>query len=45
MTLFFAKVGGNPVIPFYSNFTNSVPWAPPAFMADRLVPAAAETLW
>ena len=29
MTLFFAQEGGNPVIPWYSNFTNVKPWAWP----------------
>jgi len=42
MALFFAKEGGNPVIPWYSNFSNIHPWQPPAFMADMRVPAVEE---
>ena len=42
MTLFFAEVGGNPLIPWYSNFTNVHPWAPPAAAAEVRVPAVAE---
>ena len=40
MTVFFAAQGGNPVIPWYSNFSNAKPWAPPLAMAD-----AEATLW
>ena len=42
MTQFFAQVGGNPVIPWYSNFTNMHPWQPPVLAVDVLVPAVAE---
>lgn len=42
LTLFFAEEGGNPVIPWYSNFSNIHPWQPPAFTADMRVPAVDE---
>ena len=33
LTAFFAREGGLPVIPWYANFTTSVPWSPPAYAA------------
>jgi len=42
MTLFFAEEGGNPVIPWYSNFSNTDPWQPPMAAADTHVPAVLE---
>jgi len=42
MTTFFAKDGGNPVIPWYSNFSSTNPWEPPMVSADTRVPAVEE---
>lgn len=42
MTLFFAAEGGNPVIPWYSNFTTTKPWQPPTRATDLRVPAVIE---
>jgi len=42
MTLFFAAIGGNPVIPFYANFTTTKPWQPPVRAADLRIPAVVE---
>ena len=33
LTAFFAREGGLPVIPWYANFSTSVPWSPPAYAA------------
>ena len=44
MTLFFAVRGGNPLIPWYANFSTTTPWDPPAIVADVQVPAVAEVL-
>ncbi|CAK0792695.1 unnamed protein product [Prorocentrum cordatum] len=42
MTLFFAEEGGNPVIPWYSNFSSADPWQPPEPGVAVLVPAVEE---
>jgi hypothetical protein len=42
MTLFFAADGGNPVVPWYANFSTTNPWQPPVRAADVTVPAVAE---
>jgi len=42
MTVFFAAAGGNPVIPWYANFSATKPWEPPAAFATVRVPAVEE---
>jgi len=42
LTAFFAREGGLPVIPWYANFSTSVPWSPPAYAA--LLPGEAALL-
>jgi len=42
MTLFFAETGGNPLIPWYSNFSTTNPWEPPLMAAEVHVPAVPE---
>ena len=43
MTLFFAEIGGNPVISWYSNFSATNPWEPPEPATDTHVPAVRVT--
>jgi hypothetical protein len=33
LTAFFSREGGLPVIPWYANFSTSVPWSPPSYAA------------
>ena len=42
MTVFFAAAGGNPVIPWYANFSTTNPWQPPVAYATVRVPAVEE---
>lgn len=42
MTLFFAANGGNPVIPWYSNFSSTNPWEPPTVSVQTRIPAVDE---
>lgn len=47
MTVLFAEEGGNPVIPWYANFSTTNPWEPPEVAADIHLPAvvAQEQAW
>ena len=45
MTLFFAEAGGNPVIPWYANFSTTNPWQPPVAATDFRLPSVADLSW
>jgi len=39
MTIFFAEDGGNPLIPWYNNFSSTNPWEPPVLAVELQLPA------